>query len=301
MKNAPTKFDIHQELTDQIVSAIEAGAGDFAMPWHRDAARQIPKNIASENKYRGINVVALWVAQMTRGFDSNIWGTYRQWQEKKAQVRRGEKASLVVFYKNIRDEETTDPGEIEEKRLLIAKASYVFNANQVEGYAARKAPSLEGNSIGLDSVEQFVNSTGAQIRHGGDRAFYRCDTDTIHVPTRDRFIGTTTSSPTESYYSTMLHELTHWTGPEQRLDRQLRQRFGSEAYAMEELVAELGAAFLCADLGISLEPRLDHSAYLRSWMAVLKSDKKAIFTAASKASEAVAFLFNLQSVKPQTA
>ena len=129
-----------------------------------------------------------------------------------------------------------------------------------------------------------------RISHGGGRAFYRPATDSIQLPPRDAFIGSPTSTPAEAYYSTMLHELTHWTSAETRCNRQLGKRFGDQAYAIEELVAELGAAFLCADLGITDEPRADHAQYLAAWLSVLKADKKAIFTAASKASEAAAFL-----------
>jgi antirestriction protein ArdC len=297
MTNTQSKPDIHQEITDRIVAAIEAGAGEFHMPWHGDTARLIPQNVASGNNYRGINIVALWVAQMDRGYSSNIWGTYRQWQERDAQVRRGEKAILVVFYKEIRREESTESGEVEPTKVLVAKASYVFNADQVDNYTRSDAPVLEDKTVILENAEAFVRATGAVIQCGGSQAFYRSTTDTIHVPARERFIGSKTSTPTEAYYSVLLHELTHWTAPEQRLNRDLKNRFGSEAYAMEELIAEFGSAFLCAQLGITLEPRLDHAAYLSRWLEVLKSDKKALFTAASKAGQAAEYLTQLQSAK----
>jgi antirestriction protein ArdC len=152
----------------------------------------------------------------------------------------------------------------------------------------------------LEQAEAFVAATGAAIHHGGSRAFYRPATDSIHLPPRDAFIGTPTSSPAESYFSTLLHELTHWTSAEPRCNRQLGKRFGDQAYAVEELIAELGAAFLSADLHITAAPRADHAQYLASWLAVLKADKKAIFAAASKASEANAFLAALQPHQPAT-
>jgi antirestriction protein ArdC len=142
-------------------------------------------------------------------------------------------------------------------------------------------------------ADAFVAATGATIAHGGSRAYYRPSTDSIQLPPRDAFIGTRTSNPAESYYSTVLHELTHWTSHAQRCDRQLGKRFGDDAYAMEELVAELGAAFLCARIGITAEPRIDHAQYLASWLSVLKADKRAIFTAASKASESTDWLHRL--------
>jgi antirestriction protein ArdC len=132
------------------------------------------------------------------------------------------------------------------------------------------------------------------VKHGGERAFYRPADDIIQMPERERFLGTETSTPTEAYYGTLLHELTHWTGAKKRCDREFGKRFGDQAYAMEELVAELGAAFLCADLGISVTPRQDHAAYIDNWLSVLKADKKAIFTAASKAAQASDYLAGLQ-------
>ena len=146
----------------------------------------------------------------------------------------------------------------------------------------------------IEQAEAFVAATGAIITYGGSRAYYRPSTDSIQIPPREAFIGSPTSTPAESFYSTICHELTHWTSAESRCNRQLGKRFGDQAYAIEELVGELGAAFLCADLRITDEPRADHAQYLTSWLSVLKADKKAIFTAASKASEAAAFLAALQ-------
>jgi antirestriction protein ArdC len=147
----------------------------------------------------------------------------------------------------------------------------------------------------LEQAEAFVAATGASISHGGGRAFYRPATDSIQLPPREAFVGSPTSTPAEAYYSTLLHELTHWTSAPSRCNRELGKRFGDDAYAIEELVAELGTAFLCADLGITDEPRADHAQYLAAWLSILKADKKAIFTAASKASEAAAFLAALQA------
>lgn len=148
----------------------------------------------------------------------------------------------------------------------------------------------------LDAAEAFVAATGADIRHGGNHAFYRFPDDFIQMPERERFMGTETSTATESYYGTLLHE-THWTGCAKRCDREFGKRFGDDAYAVEELVAELGAAFLCDDLGITLEPRPDHAAYLDNWLKVLKADKKAIFTAASQAAKATDYLAGLQATE----
>ena len=281
------RFDIHQHITNQIITSIEQGAGDFQLPWHQGGGIvSRPTNIASKKAYRGVNIVALWAASQACGFSSGIWGTYRQWSEAGAQVRKGEKSSYVVFYKELEfaQEDGTDP-----ETRLFARAAPVFAAEQVEGFVGE--PTGDRAEIEpIDAAEAFVRATGAAIAHGGTRAYYRPSTDSIQLPDRTAFVGTATSTAQESYYSTLLHELTHWTSPEQRCNRTLGKRFGDDAYAMEELVAELGAAFLCAELGIALEPRLDHAQYLTSWLSVLKADKKAIFTAASGASKAVEFL-----------
>lgn len=282
-------FDIHQTITDKIVAAIEAGAGDFVMPWHRKKGGFKPKNVLSGNHYQGINILALWIEAQGNGFSSNVWGTYRQWAEKGAQVKKGAKASHVVFYKEIAIEAEQ---EDEERTRLFARATPVFNADQVDGWVDPE-PAVIGPVALVDALPEadtFIAAIGARIAHGGSRAFFSPSTDAIQLPERAAFTGSPTSSPTETYYSTLCHELTHWTGVKTRCDRDLSGRFGSQAYAMEELVAELGAAFLSADLGIASEPRADHAQYLANWLQVLKNDKRAVFTAASAASKAAAFL-----------
>jgi antirestriction protein ArdC len=285
------RFDIHQHITNQIIAAIEQGAGEFRLPWHAGGAILSPTNVESKKPYRGVNIVALWAASEQRGFSSGIWGTYRQWAQAGAQVRKGEKSSYVVFYKEIELGSPGDASEIEKR--LFARATPVFAAEQVDGFAlpvAEDADPLEP----IAAAESFVAATGANVNHGGSRAYYRPSSDSIHVPLKEAFVGTATSTAAEAYYSTLLHELTHWTSHGQRCNRQLGKRFGDSAYAMEELVAELGAAFLCSEIGITAEPRLDHAQYLASWLSVLKADKRAIFTAASKASEATAWLHERQ-------
>jgi antirestriction protein ArdC len=288
------RFDIHQHITDKIVTAIERGAGEFRLPWHRSTGNIMrPINISSKKAYRGVNVVALWAYSEASGYSSGTWGTYRQWAESGAQVRKGEKAAYVVFYKEL--EIAAETGEAETETRLFARATPVFAAEQVDGY---RPPVIDTPPVipmtPIEQAEAFVAATGAQIDHGGTRAFYRPSTDSIQLPPREAFVGSSTSTPAESYYSTLLHELTHWTSAETRCNRQLGRRFGDQAYAMEELVAEPGAAFLCADLQITDEPRADHAQYLATWLSVMKEDKKAIFTAASKASGA-AYLTGLKS------
>jgi antirestriction protein ArdC len=288
------RFDIHQHVTDQIVAMLDQAKGNFCLPWHTPGSIMRPINVASAKPYQGVNILALWAEAEKRGYGSGIWGTYRQWAAAGAQVRKGEKAAYVVFYKEAtgsRDAAAADDAaqSAEPARRLVTRASAVFAVEQVDGYNLPEPPPRDP-VIANARAETFVAATRARIIHEGHRAFYRPSTDTIHMPPRFVFIGTSTSSPTEAYYSTLFHELTHYAGHEPRCNRQLGKRFGEHAHAMEELVAELGAAFLCADLQITCTPRIDHAQYLAHWLAVLRHDKRAIFSAASKASEAVAFL-----------
>lgn len=283
--------DVHNRITQHIVAAIERGAPRFEMPWHQAGTDLAwPTNARTGRPYRGVNTLSLWVSASAQAFFSSHWATYRQWQQLDVQVRKGEKASPIVFYKEmvreVRDEGT---GERTEERYLMARASWVFNADQVDGWRSTMEDILDPVET-AEEVEVFIAATGAEIRHGGGRAYYAPSDDIIAMPERRRFTGTATSTATEGYYATLLHELTHWTAHPSRLKRDLSGRFGSEAYAMEELIAELGAAFLCAELSISNVPRKDHAAYVASWLKVLKSDSRAVFMAAGKASGAVRYL-----------
>ena len=277
--------DVYAEVTNALVASIENNPGDPIMPWHRGGASEVPRNINSGQEYQGVNILNLWVMGQLAGYSSNMWGTYKQWRETGAHVRKGEKASVVIFYKQITKE--AEDGEDETYRVL--KWFSVFNATQVEGWEPPELPPADPFDQ-IEAVEWAVSATGAKIREGGERAFYTPATDVVQMPDRARFFDTPTGTREENFYAVLWHELTHWTGHPTRCDRDLRNRFGSEAYAMEELVAELGAAFCCARLGISPSPREDHAQYLANWLKVLKSDKKAIFTAAAKAQAAVDYL-----------
>lgn len=291
------RFDIYEAVTNQIITAIEAGAGQVSMPWHSNgAAITRPKNISTGNTYRGVNTIALWAAAEVGGYAEGLWGTYRQWQNRGAQVRKGEKSSLIIFYKEFeRDDEDREDGLTSFDRRFMVKASRVFNVEQVDGYEREE---LEVGADSIDPItaaDAFIHRTGAHIIERGDSAFYHLKKDIITVPDRFRFKDTETSTATEGWYSVLLHELTHWSGAEARMAREFGERFGDDAYAMEELVAEIGAAFLCADLGITAEPRPDHAAYIDHWLRIMKGDKKAIFTAASAAAKASDYLAGLQS------
>jgi antirestriction protein ArdC len=232
-------------------------------------------------------VLTLWLQGSAAGFGSGQWATYRQWSESGAQVRKGERGSQVFFWQQRgKAGVASDDGDDRRRLGFVAKAFTVFNADQVDGFTPAAMPTLSERDRDAQA-EQFVHNLGAAIEHGGDRAFYSPGYDRIHMPDFGQF-----RSPS-GYYSVLSHELTHWTGAKHRLDRNLSTRFGSADYAMEELIAELGAAFTCAKLGLCTQPRRDHAPYVASWLQALRGDSRAIFTAASKAQEATDFLFSL--------
>ncbi len=287
MTGTASRPDVYAHVTNHIVNAIE-NAGAFHLPWITDGGLRCvrPVNIASRRPYNGVNVLSLWITAVSQNYASHLWGTYRQWQEAGCQVRRGEKASVIVFY---RKQEAED----DRPERFIAKASWVFNASQVDGYTVPVVDLPQEPTFDpLAQAEAFVTQTGAKVEERGDLACYIPTQDMILMPERRRFTGTRSASPCETFYGTLCHELVHWSGAEARLDRDLSGRFGDQAYAMEEMVAELGSAFLCADLGISQTPRDDHASYIKSWLVVLKEDKRAVFTAASKAAQAAEWLLS---------
>jgi len=243
--------------------------------------------------YQGINVLMLWGAAMERGYAAPIWMTFKQAIELGGAVRKGERGNQVVFASKVtRSETDAETGEESERDIPFLKAYTVFNVEQIDGlpehfYGKPAAPMQTVQRI--ERAEAFFAATGANVVHGGSRACYVPSTDNVHMPCIDFF------RDSESYYATLAHEVTHWTAHRSRLDRAFgRARFGDESYAMEELTAEIGAAFLCADLGFTLEPRHDHAAYIASWLKVLRNDKRAVFTAASHAQRATDFVHDLQ-------
>jgi antirestriction protein ArdC len=295
-------MDLYQTVTDRIVSMIERGAGEWRMPWHAASAGEpgarvaMPRNVTGR-AYRGVNVPLLWASAEAFGYPSPVWATYKQWQERGAQVRRGEKSTLIVFWKRIEVATDADGDDSDTESRLIARGYPVFNASQVDGFDP-KSDDRAGERYEpqrIEAAEAFFCNVGAIVRHGGNRAFYTTAGDFIQMPELRQFVAA------DRYYSALAHEHVHWTGSAQRCAREFGRRFGDEAYALEELVAELGAAFLCADLSLSNEPRPDHAAYIASWLRVLNSDKRAIFTAASKAQAAADYLAGMQITATQIA
>jgi antirestriction protein ArdC len=279
---ATEKRDVYETVTSQIIKAIEKGVGNWRMPWHTSGAYAVgPINAISRKPYRGINTVCLWATAQASSYERGEWATYQQWQSVGAQVRKGEKASTVVLWKFANTGETDD-SERSGSRLLFTRGYAVFNVGQVDGFNLK--PDKINQLERIDQAEAFFKGIGADLRHGGNQAFYSLASDHIQMPAFQAF------KENVSYYSTLAHEHTHWTAKADRCDRQLGKRFGDSAYAAEELIAELGAAFTCAHVGLSTEPRADHAQYIQSWLRVLKADKRAIFTAASKAQQAADYL-----------
>lgn len=285
---------IYETITNAVINAIEKNeAGAWVMPWHRASGFSMPINVVSKKPYNGSNVLMLWITSIEKGYSSDIWGTYKQWQELGAQVRQGEQSTHIGFFKKMQGKPAE--GEEEGKVFGMLKPYFVFNSEQVDGW---QAPTVEKPVVAdpaaiMESVDHFVTMTGAVVKTGEARAYYVPSMDYINMPCREAFTGSPTSSPTECYYSTLLHELSHWTGAEKRLNREFKKK-GQESYALEELVAELSAAFLCATLGITSAPRPDHAQYINHWLTALKGDSRVIFTAASAAQKAADYLHGLQ-------
>jgi antirestriction protein ArdC len=287
--------DVYARITDDIVAQLEAGARPWHQPWNaRHVAGGISRPLRNNGQaYQGVNVLVLWLTAFQKGYGCPIWLTFQQAKEAGGFVRKGEHGATVVYANTFdrkgKDEET---GEDTVEKVPFLKAYTVFNAEQVEGlpghyYALAQAP--RNLAERLDRAEAFFTASGADTRHGGTKAFYTTSQDFIQLPPYETF------ESRESYYATRAHESVHWTGHEKRLARSFdSKRFGDDGYAVEELVAELGAAFLCADLGLTPEEQPEHASYLAAWLKVLKADKRAIFTAASHASKAAEYLHGLQ-------
>lgn len=285
----------YKEITAKIIDQMETHGARWVKPFS-DAKGGLPINATTGNYYRGINVMLL-------GFCGGYWASYKQWNDRGYQVAKGQRGTQIVFFKKIKitDEETGEP-----RMIPMLKTYTVFESSQlnpdVKEFIAPPQPTFEDETDLIEAADEWVAATGADIRHSErGSAFYQPGTDHIHMPNRECFTATETSTATQCYYSTLFHELTHWTGHKDRTDRIKSARYGSPKYAFEELVAELGAAYQSALLGVSIEPRPDHAHYLAGWIQCLKDEPKAIFKAATLAQEALDFIINLQPAAQQEA
>jgi antirestriction protein ArdC len=298
MREANTdRQNVYTRITSAIVAELEKGVRPWVKPWNAGhAAGRISRPLRYNGQpYAGINVLSLWASASVQGFSSPIWMTFRQALGLKAHVRKSERGSPVVYAStSTREEMPTDGVGVIEREIRFLKAYTVFNVEQIEGlpehyYACAEESELDAPTR-IAHAEAFFAATAVSVSHAGNRAYYRPSADHVVMPAFDAF------RDAESYYATLAHETTHWTAHPSRLARDFgSKRFGSEGYAVEELVAELGAAFLCADLDLSLEPREDHASYVSHWLKILNEDSRAIFTAASHAQRAVDYLHGLQA------
>ena len=292
--NNPTcssRQDIYSRITSEIVASLEQGARPWVKPWDAEhAAGPITRPLRFNGQpYSGINILSLWMNAAAQNFVAPIWMTFRQAIELDGHVRKGEKGSLVVYANAItcreHDEKT---GEDIEREIPYLKGYTVFNVEQIDGlpdhYYAKAAPGLDPEAR-IERAERFFSAVKATIRHGGNRAFYAEELDFVQMPPFESFCDA------ESYYSTLAHEMTHWTKHPSRLAREFgRAQWGDQGYAQEELVAELGSAFLCATLELQTNPCEENASYIATWLEVLKNDARFIFKAAAQAQRATDLL-----------
>ena len=296
------RMDVRQVITDRIIGMLEKGGNVFRERWTRAASRGVPRNGKTGAPYRGANVMLLWDAAIEQGYASNVWLTYKQAASLGAQVRKGERAVMCAHFERkarrgqdddraaaIRDgEEEGGTEDTARGGVLLAMPFWVFNVAQIVGLPSEAIElCAEPVRAPLGPVERALRLLGgceATIRHGFERAMYLPDLDEIRLPWPSRFTSA------EACCATSLHELVHWTGHPSRLDRQFGRRFGDAAYAFEELVAELGSAFVMGHCGLVDATIEGHAAYLDSWLQVLKNDRTAIFTAARHAGAAYEFI-----------
>lgn len=271
--------ELYQTVTDSIIRELEKGAAPWVKPWRADHSAD--RNFITAKPYQGINRLIFGLSSMAQGFTTPVWASYQQWAQLGAQVKLGEKATRGVYFQPVVKKTNKATNETETYSLL--KSFTVFNIAQVTGIEYQGAADTLTDFQRHERAEATITATGASVTHGGDAAFYAPSLDRIQMPNRSAF------DVEASYYATAFHELTHWTGAKHRLDRDLSKgRFGNPHYAFEELVAEMGAAFLCADHGIAGELR--HAGYIGHWLKACRDDSRAVFRAAALAQRAADFI-----------
>lgn len=283
-----------ETITQAIIERLEAGTRPWVKPW-TDSTPSRPLR-ACGTPYRGINVFWLWMAAEAHGYSSPYWMTYARAQSEGGQVRKGERGTLAIFYKSY-SSVAEDPatGEVHDENRRVLKGYTVFNASQIDGLPERYLPQapLEQESTRDPRAAAFFACVPANLRHTGAQAYYEPGIDRVTMPPLSLF------RDADHYHATLAHELTHWTGHPSRLGRDLKHRFGSEAYAMEELIAELGAALIGAELCLPVAHLDHHASYIASWLKVLRSDSRAVLAAAARAEEAAQLV--LGYARPQEA
>ena len=301
--------DHYQEVTDRIIAALEAGTPPWRRPWDPDKAGgpAMPRNAATGHRYRGINVLTLGMSALAFTSGDPRWATYKQSEERGWQVRKGERGTTGFFFKRLelRDDTKPDDDEDSVRRIPLLRAFTLFHASQIDGIPDYVPPTIEEAPWRApEAAEIILANSGAVVRYGGDRAFYSPATDHIQMPPRSAFAAA------EGFCGTLIHELGHWSGAEARLNRDLRNRFGSHDYAREELKVEIGRVMTCTELGIAVSDSdfSNNAAYIASWLERLRSDRKEIFRAAADAQRIADYLLafhpdytNSQSGSPESA
>lgn len=292
---------VYDIVTEKIIQNLERGTVPWRQPWRTKGG--IPANLISGKKYRGVNLMLLSLSSLVKGYESQYWLTFKQSTDLGAKVRQGEKATLVVFYKQLTGTKEVEmdnlaTGERETTRIdnqmFVLRYYNVFNTEQCDGLCHKRLEkdAVDSEEINpIETAEKIVMQmpNPPAILYGYGKACYIPRLDQIHLPNKDNFITS------EGYYSTLFHELTHSTGHETRLSREgvmNQAMFGDERYSKEELVAEFGAAFLCAEAGISQNQTECNSAYISSWLERLNSDKRMLVQAASQAQKAADYILN---------
>jgi antirestriction protein ArdC len=281
--------DHYQEVTDRIIAALEAGTPPWRKPWDPDKAGgpAMPRNEATGHRYRGINVLTLGMSPLAFTSGDPRWATYKQSEERGWQVRKGERGTTGFFFRRLEIRDDTKPEDDEDsvRRIPLLRAFTLFHASQIDGIPDYVPPTIEQAPWRApEATEIIIANSGAVVRFGGDRAFYSPTTDHIQMPPHAAF------ATAERFCGTLIHEAGHWTGAESRLNRDLRNAFGSHDYAREELRVELGSVMVCAELGISHCEFSNNAAYIASWLERLRSDRKEIFRAAADAQRIADYL-----------
>lgn len=289
-----TRKEIIDKVAKKFIEALKTQKGDWKKSkiW-KSLESGLPINANTRKSYNGFNIINLLLDREIHNYDNNEWGTFKMWNDMGYRLKKNEKCSYVFFNKPFEVEDPTkldEFGNPKKKKIFYLKPYAVFNANQVEGYEVKKVQA-PNKAKALKNADKYVENTGADISYGGDRAYYSPSFDKIQMPSKESFLGT------EEYYGVLLHELVHWTGHENRCKRDFSGFFGSEAYAIEELVAETGSAILCSILGISQTVREDHLKYVNSWIKNLENKPEQVIKAINKSTKAIEHLDSLQTIE----
>ena len=288
-----TKNQIIENIAERLIEALSTFEGQWEKPFFTAGSN---KNVITGKEYRGINILILAATSWKNGYKSKTWGTYQQWLEKKCQVKKGEKATTIVFWKPLSykcDVENTETGDIEEveKQTFVARAYHVFNAEQVEGYAEEIPETEKLDTEAVAEINKFFDNTGIPYRFGdGSKACYLPLQDLVIIPERENCVSLT------EYAATFSHEMTHATGHETRLARKMLNKKNNQSYAFEELIADIGAGMVCSHIGYDYAFSKNNLAYLKSWLKVVHDDPKKIVSACSMAQKAADYLINAQNV-----